>query len=204
MTAMRTIGALIFPDFELLDLYGPLEMFGLLPEELTIRVVAESDAPVASKPGVRTVPDETTAPDAAYDILLVPGGMGTRREVENAPLLDWIAATASRSAVTASVCTGSALLARAGVLDGRRATTNKKAWDWATSQGPKVLWQPQARWVEDGNLFTSSGISAGTDMSLALIARLLGEERADAVALHAEYERVRDPGHDPFAAHYGL
>lgn len=204
MTAMQTIGALIFPDFELLDLYGPLEMLGLAPEDFTIRIVAESGAPVASKPGVRTVPDETTAPDAGYDIFLVPGGMGTRREVDNRPLIDWIAATAARSTITASVCTGSALLARAGVLDGRRATTNKKAWAWATSQGPKVDWQPHARWVEDGNLFTSSGISAGTDMSLALIARLLGEEKADAVALHAEYERSRDPGRDPFAAHYGL
>lgn len=201
---MRTIGALIFADFELLDLYGPLEMLGLVPEDFQIRIVAESDAPVASKPGVRTVPDETTAAGAAYDVFLVPGGMGTRREVENRALLDWIAATAARSAITASVCTGSALLARAGVLDGKRATTNKKAWAWATGQGPAVLWQPHARWVEDGDIFTSSGISAGTDMSLALIARLLGEDRADAVALHAEYERIRDPGRDPFAAHYGL
>jgi transcriptional regulator GlxA family with amidase domain len=125
--------------------------------------------------------------------------MGTRREVENRALLRWLAAAADRAEIVASVCTGSALLAKAGVLDGRRATTNKNAFDWVASQGPAVHWQRRARWVEDGKFITSSGVSAGTDMALALIARLCGIDQARQVAHWAEYVWNEDSADDPFA-----
>lgn len=201
---MKRIGVLLFPDFELLDVFGPLEMFGMLPDEFSIQMLAEKPGLVASIAGPRVTPDATLGKAAAYDILLVPGGQGTRREVANAPLLAWLAKAEPAAEIVASVCTGAALLAKAGLLDGRRATTNKSAFRWVETQGPAVRWQAQARWVEDGKFFTSSGVSAGMDMSLGLIARLLGVERAEQAALWAEYEWQRDPSRDPFAKLNGL
>lgn len=195
---MRTIGVLLFPEFELLDVFGPLEMFGML-DEFEIRLVAERDRSVASTQGPRSVIDDLFADDRAYDILLVPGGRGTRREVGNPALLDWLKRKSAGAEYVASVCTGSALLAKAGLLDGIAATSNKLAFDWVTSQGPSVRWQPRARWVEAGKFFTSSGVSAGMDMSLALIARICGEAQARQVATWAEYSWNDDAGNDPFA-----
>lgn len=200
----RTIGAVVFPGFELLDLYGPLEMLGMLSERFDIRIVAENAAPVASTGGPRTAVDDLLSDGRSYHILLVPGGVGTRREVGNEALLGWLRRTAESAEFVTSVCTGAALLARAGLLDGRRATTNKLAWNWATSQGPAVDWQRQARWVVDGKYITASGVSAGIDMSLAVIAGILGEEAALAVARAAEYEWHRDAAWDPFAILAGL
>jgi len=200
----RTLAALVFPGFELLDLYGPLEMFGISGDDFELRVVAEGEAPVASKQGPAARVDESFAAGRQYDLLLVPGGMGTRREVENKALTGWIAAQAEQAELVMSVCTGAALLARAGLLDGRRATSNKLAFGWVRSQGPRVEWVAAARWVEDGKLFTSSGVSAGMDMSLAVIARLLGSKRARETAVFAEYDWQDDPAHDPYAAIHGL
>jgi len=196
---MRTLGVLLFEGFELLDVFGPLEMFGMLDDDFEIRLVSQSAPVVGTGAGPRSVIDDHFADDRAYDILMVPGGMGTRREVDNPPVLDWLKKAAARAEIVASVCTGSALLARAGVLDGRKATTNKNAFDWVVSQGPKVDWQRRARWVEDGRFFTSSGVSAGTDMALALIARLSGIDQARQVARWAEYVWNEDSENDPFA-----
>ncbi|MEM7544519.1 MAG: DJ-1/PfpI family protein [Pseudomonadota bacterium] len=196
---MHVIGALIFPRFELLDLYGPLEMFGMFPDEFQIRIVAAHPDPVASTQGPRTAVDDLIGARDGYDILLVPGGAGTREGVHDRPLLDWIARTAASAEITASICTGSALLAAAGVLDGRAATTNKLAFDKMIPYGPKTDWKRRARWVEDGPVFTASGVSAGTDMSLAVIERLLGPDHAAQAAQWAEYERNSDPDNDPFA-----
>ena len=196
---MRTLGVLLFEGFELLDVFGPLEMFGMLDDDFEIRLVSQSAPVVGTEAGPRSVIDDHFADDRAYDILMVPGGMGTRREVDNPPVLDWLKKAAARAEIVASVCTGSALLAKTGVLDGRRATTNKNAFDWVASQGPKVQWQRRARWVEDGRFFTSSGVSAGTDMALALIARLSGIDQARQVARWAEYVWNEDSENDPFA-----
>jgi putative intracellular protease/amidase len=195
---MKTIGVLLFPEFELLDVFGPLEMFGMI-DDFAIRLVAERGREVASTQGPRSVIDDLIADDRAYDILLVPGGRGTRREVANADLLAWLTRKAQAAGHVASVCTGSALLARAGLLDGRKATSNKLAFDWVRSQGPAVDWQHRARWVEDGKFFTSSGVSAGIDMSLALIARVCGDAQARQAAHWAEYDWRNDADHDPFA-----
>ena len=150
------------------------------------------------------MPDATFADGVSYDVLLIPGGRGARNEVDNPFFMDWLRTASQDAEITSSVCTGSALLARAGLLDGRRATTNKLAWQWATSQGPKVDWQPRARWVVDVPFYTSSGVSAGIDMSLALIAAHTDETTADDVARWAEYQRHRDPHDDPFAEAAGL
>ncbi|MDX2315394.1 MAG: DJ-1/PfpI family protein [Gammaproteobacteria bacterium] len=204
MKAVRSIAVVLFHEFELLDVFGPLEMFGMVPENFDICMVAEGVGEVASRQGPKSIAEHCFSEQRQYDILLVPGGKGTRKEVDNQRLLDWIRDQSTAAEYVTSVCTGSALLARAGVLDGVRATTNKRAFAWATSQSDKVIWEKQARWVEDGKFFTSSGVSAGMDMSLALIAGLLGEDAAEQVAMSTEYEWHRDASWDPFARIHGL
>ena len=204
MSQKRSIGVVLFDQFELLDVFGPLEMFGLLQDHFVLYLVTEKGGEVASGQGPRSIADHSFADGHRYDILFVPGGRGTRTEVSNKQLIDWLKEQSRTAEFVTAVCTGSALLARAGILDGVRATTNKKAFAWVTSQGPNVIWEKQARWVEDGKFFTSSGVSAGMDMSLAVIAKLLGRDTAIQVAVGAEYDWHEDPGWDPFAEIYGL
>ena len=200
----RTVGVVLFPGFELLDVFGPLEAFGNLPGMFRVVLVAEEAGPVASAQGPRAVADHGFADCPKLDVMLVPGGIGTREEAENPALLGWLGGRAAEAEVVTSVCTGAALLARAGVLDGRRATTNKAFFQWVADQGPKVEWVREARWVEDGKFATSSGVSAGIDMALAVIARLVGREVSDNVARAMEYEWHTDATWDPFAKAWGL
>jgi transcriptional regulator GlxA family with amidase domain len=202
--AQKTLGVLLFPEFELLDVFGPLEAFGHAKDWFRIVTVAERPGPVTSSQGPRAIADHGFADCPRLDMLLVPGGMGTRREVGNAAVIDWIARTARGAETVTSVCTGAALLARAGVLDGRRATSNKRAFAWVVDQGPKVDWVRQARWVDDRNVVTSSGVSAGIDMALHLIGRIAGTTARDEIATRMEYEWHSDPAHDPFAKVWGL
>jgi transcriptional regulator GlxA family with amidase domain len=194
------VGAVIFPGFELLDIYGPLEMFGLLRDRVSITMLAENSGEVRSSQGPRGVADLALADASAFDVLLVPGGWGTRAEVRNLPFLDMLRARAGEARFVASICTGSALLAKAGVLDGKKATSNKLAFDWVTTQGPDVEWIKEARWVEDGRFFTSSGVSAGMDMTLGLIQHIFGREVSLQVARWAEYTWHEDKSVDPFAS----
>jgi putative intracellular protease/amidase len=196
--APRTLGAVLYPDFELLDLYGPLEMFGSLGPELRIVTVAEAAGPVASFQGPETVARHGFADCPRLELILLPGGIGTLAQLENRALLSFLRERSPQAEVTMSVCSGSAILAKAGLLDGRRATSNKQFFDFARSQGPRVDWVTEARWVEDGAFATSSGVSAGIDMALSVIARLHGKERAQEVADLTEYEWQSDPTRDPF------
>ena len=196
---MKTLGAILYEGFELLDFYGPLEMFGTLgPEQVRIVTVAEQPGPVRSYQGPSSVAEHGFEGCPPLDLILLPGGFGTIPQLENPVLLDFLRARCPESEITMSVCSGSALLARAGLLDGLRATSNKRYFDLATSQSAKVEWVEKARWVEDGRYVTSSGVSAGTDMALAVIARLWGKERAQAIADWTEYEWHTDPSRDPF------
>jgi transcriptional regulator GlxA family with amidase domain len=200
----RTVGVVLFPGFELLDVFGPLEAFGNLPGMFRVVLVAEQAGPVASAQGPRAVADHGFVDCPHLDVVLVPGGIGTRDEAENPTLLGWLGRRAAEAEVVTSVCTGAALLARAGVLDGKRATTNKAFFQWVADQGPKVTWVRAARWVEDGKFATSSGVSAGIDMALAVIARLVGREVSENVARAMEYEWHTDATWDPFAMAWGL
>ena len=193
------IGAVLFPGFELLDLYGPLEMLGLLGDRISITLLAENPGAISSSAGVQGYAEASLNDPGALDLLLIPGGIGTRALVTDDHFLTLLKAKAEASALVATVCTGSALLAKTGVLDGHRATSNKIAFDWATEQGPGVHWIRKARWVEDGRFWTSSGISAGIDMTLGLISHLYGRESALEVARRAEYLWNEDRSVDPFA-----
>lgn len=201
MADTRRLGAILYDQFELLDLYGPLEMFGCLGEEVEIVTVAEQKGGVASVPGVQTLATYDFADCPKLDLLLLPGGYGTVPQLGNEALLDFLRQRAPQAEVTMSVCSGSALLAKAGLLDGRRATSNKMFFQLAQAQGEKVDWVTEARWVDDGPFVTSSGVSAGTDMALGVIARLYGRERAERIAVFTEYTWHTDADHDPFAAY---
>lgn len=201
---IRTLGAVVFNGFETLDLFGPLQMFGTLADRFNISIIAEQAGQVTSRHGQKIEVDHTFDENRLYDLLLVPGGPGTWDQINNTHFLNWLQRTAPKSELVMSVCTGAAFLAKAGLLDGRCATTNKLNFEWVAQFGPKVDWQGHARWVEDERYFTSSGVTAGMDMSLAAIEYLIGVEQADHSATHSEYERQRDPGNDPFAIHFGI
>jgi putative intracellular protease/amidase len=210
-TTQRTIGIVLFDGFELLDVYGPLEIWNSLTNLFRIVTVGEKPGPVspsrgpnAPAGGPQTVVAQTLLACEPLDVVFVPGGHGTRREVANPVLLDWLRRQTASAEFVASVCTGSAVLAAAGVLDGRRATSNKAAFAWVRSQGPRVTWVPEARWVVDGKYWTSSGVSAGIDMALALLAHIAGEPRARTLAQYLEYEWHDDPAWDPFATLHKL
>ena len=126
--------------------------------------------------------------------------VGTLPELENTLMLEFLAEQSKNAKITASVCSGSALLAKAGVLDGHRATSNKQLFALATNQSDKVTWVEAARWVDDGPVITASGVSAGTDMGVAIIQRLWGDDMAHMVAEFAEYTWHKDADKDPFVS----
>jgi putative intracellular protease/amidase len=202
------VAVVLFDGFTVLDVYGPVQAFGacrILRADGTqhrffeIVTLADRPGPVKSGEGPSTHADYAFAEAPTYDIVLIPGGFGTRAAVLDEAFLARLRAASQRAAVTTTVCTGSALLARTGVMDGRPATSNKIAWDWAIRQGPRVLWKRRARWVDDGNLVSASGVSAGIDMTLALIARLHGRDMAVNAARNMEYVWRENPDDDPFA-----
>ncbi len=201
---MRTLAALVFPGFETLDYFGPMEMLGGFGKETQIITVAKGHSPVPSVHGQRIVVDKTIAEKNDYDLLFIPGGDAALGEAEDIELMTWISEASANAECVMAVCTGSVLLGMTGVLDGRKATTNKLDFTKTIPLAPKVDWVKEARWVEDGKFFTSSGVSAGMDMALAVMANLHGMELADKLALCCEYEWHKDAGRDPFAKLAGL
>jgi transcriptional regulator GlxA family with amidase domain len=200
----RRFSVVLFDGFELLDVYGPLQIFGMLKDDVAIELVGPRIGSVPSSGGPAGVADVAYADAAAPDIVLVPGGIGNRPLVKDEAFLSWLRGWAGPAEIVASVCTGSAVLACAGLLDGFGATSNKAVFEWVRTLGEDVKWVPEARWVHDRNRWTSSGVSAGIDMALALVAELLGPDRAEQIALYAEHDWHRDSGWDPFAAAHGL
>ncbi|MCA9034941.1 MAG: DJ-1/PfpI family protein [Planctomycetaceae bacterium] len=198
------VAVVVFDGFTALDAYGPVEAFWACSPGQSVKcfecfTVGTSAGASMSGEGIATVAQYAFTDAPAWDILLVPGGLGTRKLVDDQVFLNQLAAASERSKITATVCTGAALLARTGLLDGRRATSNKLAWDWVIQQGPKVLWQRHARWVDDQSIITSSGVSSGIDMALGLIERLCGKHTATEAARKMEYVWNQDPDDDPFS-----
>jgi transcriptional regulator GlxA family with amidase domain len=185
----RSIAIVIFPEAEELDFIGPWEVFTMLrsldPQSCDVFTVAETAGEVRCAKGLRVVADHSfeTAPRA--DIVLVPGGMGTRREVDNPKMLDYLRRAAHTAEVSTSVCTGSFLLERAGILGGRRATTHWASLDRLRALGTVNV--VEERWVDEGPVITASGVSAGIDMALYLVGRLWGSDIARRVQKAIEY-----------------
>ncbi len=201
---MRTLAAFVFPGFETLDYFGPIEMLGGLTEEIEVITVAQGCDPVASIHGQKIVIDKKLSEKDDYDLVLIPGGDSALIEGQDEEVLEWIRNVSVKADRVMSVCTGTILVGMSGVLDGRSATTNKKDFTNTVHLAPKVDWVKEARWVEDGKFFTSSGVSAGMDMALAALADLYGNEVAEEMAISCEYDWHKDPNWDPFAKLAGL
>ncbi len=193
------LGILLFEGFELLDVMGPAEMFGNVGPRLEVVTVAEKAGEVASAQRVKGVADYSLADCPPLDFILVPGGRGVREAVKNETLMSWFKSRAGEAELTMSVCTGTMMLSEAGLIDGRKATTNKMAFKMIAANRPQVEWIREARWVDDGNIVTSSGVSAGIDMSLHVIARIFGEKMAERIMKGTEFNWQRDSTVDPFA-----
>ncbi len=195
----KTVGILIFDDVEVLDFAGPFEVFS------RTRLVAGSDsrrsddsAPfdtftvarnrnvVTAIGGLKVIPHYAWADAPAIDVLVVPGGFGTRALLNDEPTLAWIRETAARSSQVTSVCTGALLLAKVGLLSGRRATTHWAGLDLLASLDPTIQVQRDSRVVSDG-VVTSAGVSAGIDMAFTIVERLCGRAVADETAHYIEY-----------------
>ena len=191
MAEPRQVAFLIFDDMEDLDFAGPYEVFAVAartqqPTPFAVYTVAENDA-VTTRGGLRLIPHYTVHNCPPPDILLVSGGWGTRVLLDRDDLLDWIRAQAARVEHVLSVCTGALVLARAGLLDGLGATTHHSAFDLLRAEAPTAEVYEDRRYVDNGQVITSSGISAGIDMALHVVARLLGSEAAQATADYMEY-----------------
>ncbi|MDX8350481.1 DJ-1/PfpI family protein [Cognatiyoonia sp. IB215446] len=201
---MKNLAVFIFPGIQTLDLFGPIELLGGFRDKIALTMVAETMEPVPTRHGQRILPDATIHHGTEYDLLLIPGGDSALDVPKNAEAMDWLKSTSTQADYVLTLCTGSILLAMTGVLDGKRATTNKQDFNDTVHLGPNVTWVKKARWVEDDKFFTSSGVSAGMDMSLAIAQHLFGTEAAEWMAEGSEYEWHRDAAWDPFAEKAGL
>ena len=195
---MTDFNVVLFDNFETLDAFGPAEIIGKMPNDYILSYYSLEGGLVRSSQNilVMTEPLRKIIPGG---ILLIPGGMGTRELVDNTVFITTLKELAIQSSYILTVCTGAALLARTGLLDGRRATSNKLAFGWVCSVNPAVKWVRQARWVVDERIYTSSGVSAGMDMTLGFIRDLHGADTANKVAQYIEYIWNSDMDTDPFA-----
>ena len=193
----KRVGVVLFENIEVLDFCGPFEVFSAtrLSEEkrreetspFEVLLVAEHPEPVTTTGGMKVIPHCTFENCPRLHVLVVPGGWGTRKELNNPIMLQWLRKRAAEVETLTSVCTGSMLLGFAGLLNGLHATTHWRSLDWMRDSFPAVTVEPAKHVVEDGGVFTSAGISAGIDMALKVVARYFGEDIARATARHMEY-----------------
>jgi transcriptional regulator GlxA family with amidase domain len=192
MTA-KTIGILLFDDVEELDAVGPWEVLSFwcrtfAEDGYEVVTMAETLEPVTCAKGLRILPHLTIADAPPLEVLLYPGGTGTRPRLKDARELDWVRAQRATVPLMTSVCTGSLVYAAAGILAGRPATTHWQSLDLLAEIDPSIEVRPDARFVDDGDIVTSSGVSAGIDMALHLVKRLAGVDRARGVKRGIQYD----------------
>lgn len=202
MMNRKVVGIVIFPEVEVLDFCGPYEVFSVVrlnedrrreeSSPFQVLLVAETLVAVEAAGGMRVLPDCTLADCPQLDILVAPGGWGTRWQIQNETLIGWLSQRGRQVETLASVCTGALLLGKAGLLDGRRATTHWRSLAWLRESFPLVTVEEHLRVVEDGHILTSAGISAGIDLALKVVARYFGEAVAQATARHMEYRYAED------------
>jgi len=187
----------LFENFDTLDAFGPVEILAR-HENHQMNFYSWTGGAITSVHGVsvNTLSMDKMSPGG---VLLLPGGIGTRTLLGNEEFLSALGAAAEKADYCLSVCTGSAVLAKAGILDGRVATSNKLVFDWVTTNSDKVKWQRSARWTVDGKYYTASGVSAGMDMALGFLADIYDLNVAEEIANYIEYIWNRDREQDPFA-----
>ena len=195
----RNVAILVFDEVEVLDFTGPFEVFSVADElsgrtAFNVFTVAETPGTLRARNGLKIVAAHTLETAPAPQILVVPGGLGTRPLLNRPALLDWIRRSARTAEVVASVCTGSLVLGRAGLLDGLTATTHRDNFAELRAAAPAAQVVENVRFADHGRIATSAGISAGIDLSLHLVARLLGEDGARKTAEYMEYHWRNDAG----------
>lgn len=194
----------MYDDYETLDTFGPAQIFGTATKTLGYKQTFYSleGGEVTNYQGVPLMTKrlDSIADDARPDIVLVPGGWGTMKFVENEEFMRHFVKLSESATWVLTVCSGSAFPAKAGLLDGKHATTNKSLYKMLIAYGPKVKWNKSARWVVDGKFYTSSGVSAGMDMALGFIADRHGQEAAEQLAKGIEYVWNSDKDNDAFVA----
>ena len=185
-----TIGILLFPDAEELDWVGPFEVFSMaaMGKELDVVTIAQTTEPVRCANGLRVLPDHDFANAPKLDVVLVPGGQGTNAEMDNSELIDWLSAAAAPCSWVTSVCTGSVLLHRAGLASGCEITTHWGYVETLRELAPDATVRDDIRYVRDGRVVTSAGVSAGIDMSLWLVGELYGAEHARQTRKWMQYD----------------
>jgi putative intracellular protease/amidase len=191
------INCFLFNDFETLDIFGPVEVFGKV-EEYEIKYYSMNGGNIISKQNTQVNTGNINTMDLS-GILIIPGGQGTRACVNDNEFIQKLKYLVEKSEWCLTVCTGSALLAKTGLLDNCNATSNKIAFEWVKSNGKNVNWKYNARWVVDKKYYTSSGISAGIDMSLGFVFDRFGEEKVKKITQMMEYEWKNNKDNDPFA-----
>lgn len=196
------VDILLFDKFETLDVFGPVEVFGRLPDIFELNFISVNGEIIESSQNVRVETNLYENKNNIEKILFVPGGSGTREKVNDANFTEFIRKMAIQSKYILSVCTGSALLAKAGILNRKRATSNKRSFKWVVEQGKDVYWVKESRWVNDDEIYTSSGVSAGIDMVLGFIGDLFGKEKALEISNEIEYIWNENSEYDPFAKMY--
>ncbi len=188
----RTVAILLFDEVEVLDFAGPFEVFAVTDELADHRffhvvTVAERKRAIRARNGLSVNPDYSFADCPPPDILIVPGGQGTRVLLQNRPVLDWIQSVNATAEIVASVCTGALVLGRAGLLDGLKATTHHECLDLLREQAPRATVVPTGRFLDNGRILTAAGIAAGIDLCLHLVARLHGAAIAQKTSRYMEY-----------------
>jgi transcriptional regulator GlxA family with amidase domain len=194
------IAFIMFEDYETLDVFGPAEVFGRLTDLYSLKFYSLKGGVISNRHGVPIMTEKLENISESPKMILIPGGIGTREGVSNDLLLTNIKELSKTSEYVLTVCTGSALLAKTGLLDGKAATSNKRAFAWVTNQSDKVNWDKKARWKIDGKFYTSSGVSAGMDMALGFLADRHGLAFARKVAKDIEYNWTEDKDNDNFIA----
>jgi len=197
----QNVGIFIFDDVEVLDFAGPFEVFSRTRLEpgvesrrseqsapFNVYTVAQEEETVTAIGGLQVIPSCTFSESPEINILVVAGGFGTRRLMDDAPTIDWIQKVAAKASLVTSVCTGALLLARAGLLANKRATTHWAALDTLVEADPTITVERTERVVEDG-VITSGGVAAGLDMAFTVVERLHGNAVADETSKYIEYSR---------------
>ena len=191
------INLLLFDGFETLDAFGPVEMLSRMGKN-AVTCFSLTGGAVKSSHGFEVISLPVSSIDPA-GVLLVPGGMATRKLVQDETFLAALKDLSQKAEYVLTVCTGSALLAKTGLLDGRRATSNKRAFAWVKTASDRVLWEDCARWTADGKYYTASGVSAGIDMALGFLSDVYGPEVSRTLARNTEYVWNSDSTVDPFS-----
>jgi transcriptional regulator GlxA family with amidase domain len=193
----KHVGIVLFNEIEVLDFCGPFEVFSATrlneekrrdePSPFEVFLISETLSPVTTTGGMKVIPQYSFDNCPPIDILVVPGGWGTRKELNNPVMLEWLRKRAAEVEILTSVCTGSMLLGFAGLINGLHATTHWRSLDWMRNSFPEVVVEYWQHVVSDGRVFTSAGISAGIDMALKVVDRYYGEDIAQATAAYMEY-----------------